>query len=114
MIDKSSPQQQCFGLALVIVALLASNVCYGLPAGSSAEAEREKLITSVQWDQACTEVISFHCPEAPASSNPSVLWDCVVDHRHDATANDECQAAVLQVETQLSSKKLFVDPNVRD
>eukprot|EP00750_Incisomonas_marina_P032420 INCI9171.2.p1 GENE.INCI9171.2~~INCI9171.2.p1 ORF type:complete len:1203 (-),score=175.25 INCI9171.2:2294-5902(-) len=73
---------------------------------------RAALVSSVEWVDACAELVDFHCPEAPKASDPAVLWNCVVDHRRDATASEACATAVLQSELELSKQGLFVDPVV--
>jgi len=76
------------------------------------QTKRVQLIKSVQWDGLCAELIEYHCPDAPQASNPSTVWECVVDHQRDATASLECAEAVRKTERELAASSLLIDPEV--
>jgi hypothetical protein len=100
----------CAGLTTVVVLLLSAPAAVFSKDG--AHERRQGLITSLRWDEVCSDLVAVHCPDAPQSSDPDLLWSCVTDHRNDATASDECAAAVLDTAADLVKARLFVDPDV--
>lgn len=101
-----------FGVFALLTLLQLLLFVVKVSSSGSKDDARAVLVSSVEWVDVCGDLVDFHCPEAPKASDPSVLWNCVVDHRRDATASEACAAAVLESELELSKQRLFVDPAV--